>query len=72
MAKITSKTQQVNLVEVKFVWQTSNPPANGARQGNYFASPEIIEVKIRYRQTDRQTDKFFDTIYGGVWIFSSS
>ena len=25
------------------------------------ASPEIIEVKFRYRQTD----KFFDTIYGG-------
>ena len=30
------------------------PPANGASQGNYFASPEIIEVEIRYRQTDRQ------------------
>ena len=26
----------------------------------YFASPEIIEVK----QTDGQTDKFFDIIYG--------
>ena len=23
-------------------------------------------------KTDRQTDKFFDTIYGGVWIFSFS
>ena len=41
------------------------PPANGASQGNffqakipkmavYFASPEIIDVKIRHRQTDRQ------------------
>ena len=29
---------------------------------------EIIEVKFRYRQTD----KLFDTIYGGVWIFSIS
>ena len=34
----------------------------------YFASPEIIEVKFCYRQTD----KFFDTISGGMWIFSSS
>ena len=34
----------------------------------YFASPEIIEVKIG----NRQTDKFFDTIYGCVLIFSSS
>ena len=32
----------------------------------YFASPEIIEVEICYRQTD----KFYDTIYGCVWIFS--
>ena len=38
----------------------------------YFASRETIEVEIRYRQTDRQTDKLFDTIYGCVWIFSSS
>ena len=46
----------------------------------YSASPKIIEVEIRHRQTDkqtdrqtnRQTDKFFDTIYGWVWIFSSS
>ena len=33
----------------------------------YFASPEINEVEIRHRQTD----KFFDTKYGFVWIFSS-
>ena len=32
---------------------------------NYFASPEIIEVKICYRQTD----KFFDTIYGVCGFF---
>ena len=36
------------------------------------ASPEIIGVKVCNRQTDRQTDKFFDTIYGGIWIFSFS
>ena len=34
---------------------------------NYSDSPEIIEVK----QTDRQTDKFFDTINVGRWIFLS-
>ena len=31
----------------------------------YFTSPDIIEVKICYIQTDGQTDKFFNTIYGG-------
>ena len=30
------------------------------------ASPEIIWVKVH----NRQTDKFFDTKYGGMWIFS--
>ena len=30
-----------------------------------FASPEIIGVKVDHRQTD----KFFDNIYGGMWIF---
>ena len=34
------------------------------------ASPEIIGFKV-YRQTDRQTEKFFDTIYGGMHIFLS-
>ena len=34
----------------------------------YFAGPEILEFKIR----DRQTDKYFDTIYKCVWIISSS
>ena len=29
------------------------------------ASPEIIEVKVCHRQSH----KFFDTIYGGMWIF---
>ena len=28
-----------------------------------------IEVKIHHRQTDKQTNKLFDTIYGGVHIF---
>ena len=37
----------------------------------YFASPKIIMVKICHRQTDGQTDKFFDTIYWCVWVFSS-
>ena len=70
---------------VKFVWQISYPPGNGVSQGNYFPvkihfpglmpnsnniddlvqKQLIIEVKIRYRQTD----KFFDTICGCVWIF---
>ena len=31
---------------------------------------EIIGVKVCHRRTDRQTDTFFDTIYGDVWIFS--
>ena len=65
---------------MKFVRQISYYPANGVRQGNYFlpkshklvqfcsAIPEIIGVKVYYRQTD----KFFDTIYGGVLIFSFS
>ena len=30
------------------------------------ASPKIIGVKV----CSRQTDKFFETIYGGMWIFS--
>ena len=34
----------------------------------YSASPEIIGVKVYHRQTD----KFFDTIYRGRWIFSFS
>ena len=29
------------------------------------ASPEIIGVKVNHRQTD----KFFDNIFGGMWIF---
>ena len=33
-----------------------------------FSSPEIIGVKFG----NRQTDKFFDTIYGCMWIFSLS
>ena len=37
----------------------------------WFASPEIIGVKFCNRRMDRQTDKFFDTIYGGVWFFLS-
>ena len=48
------------------------PSGNGASLGNffsYFASHEIIEVKICYRQRDGQADKSFDTIYGGVRIF---
>ena len=32
----------------------------------------IIEVKIRNSQTNRQKDKFFETINRCVWIFSSS
>ena len=39
------------------------PPANGVNLGNYFASPEIIEVKIHNRQIDRH---IFDTVYGWV------
>ena len=34
-----------------------------------FASPEIIWVEFGNRQTNRQKNKFFDTIYGGMWIF---
>ena len=37
-----------------------------------FSSPQIIGVKVYHRQTNRQTNKFFDTIYGGMWIFSFS
>ena len=36
----------------------------------YFTTPDIIEVKIHHRQTDGQTDKCFDTIYGCMLIFS--
>ena len=36
------------------------------------ASPEIIGVKVCNRWTDRQTDKVFDAIYWGMWIFSFS
>ena len=32
------------------------------------ASPELIVFKVDHRQKD----KFFDTIYGGMWIFSFS
>ena len=49
---------------MKFVRQCSYPPRNGASLGSYlskngcfwayFASPEIIEVKICDRRTDRQ------------------
>ena len=43
------------------------PPTNRASQGNYFASPEIIEVKICHRQTDGQTNSL--TPYTGVCGF---
>ena len=33
------------------------------------ASPEIIGVKVRHRQTDRQN---IDTVYGWVCVFFSS
>ena len=37
-----------------------------------FASPEIIRIKfVRDGQTDRQTDKFFDTIHGVCGFFLS-
>ena len=36
------------------------------------ASPEIIGVKVDHRQTDRQTDKFWDTIYGVCGFFLSA
>ena len=52
------------------------PPANNASLGSYLSQNDyfgqnqaIIEVKISNRQTDRQTDKFFDTIYGGCVDF---
>ena len=45
--------------------QISYPPRNGASLGSYldffglfyFATPEIIGVEFRHRQTDRQTDR---------------
>ena len=47
-----------NKVEVKFVWQISYPPANGASLGSYLVK--------NWQQTHGQTDKFSDTIYGCV------
>ena len=38
----------------------------------YLRRNNILSIIIRNRQTDRQTDKLFDTIYRFVWIFSSS
>ena len=35
-----------NQVEVKFVWQISYPPANGASQGNYFL-PKYATIQAR-------------------------
>ena len=35
---------QINYVEVKFVWQISFPPENGASQGNYFSGKNVISV----------------------------
>ena len=32
---VIDKVNSINEVEVKFVWQISCPPANGACQGNY-------------------------------------
>ena len=55
------------------MWQISYPPTNGASLGSYFfspfyfASPELIEVKICYRQMDRQTNSL--TPYLGVCGF---
>jgi hypothetical protein len=38
----------------------------------YLASPEIFGVEFCNRQTDRQSHKFLDTIYGWVSVFFSS
>ena len=32
---IIAKIWEINYVEVKFMWQISYPPANGASQGNF-------------------------------------
>ena len=48
------------------------PPANGASQANYFLPKSHKLANFEEKTgivTDRQTDKFFDTIYGGMWIF---
>ena len=39
-------------VEVKFVWQISYPPANGASLGSYFCVQKFCN-----RQTNGQTDR---------------
>ena len=66
-------------VEVKFVWQISYPSADGVSQGNYFlpishklTQPWWLGVIGSKFLTARQTDKFFDPIYGCMWIFSFS
>ena len=62
------------------MWQISYPPANGASHGNYFLLKShklAFEEKKAYEnssrsETDRQTDKFFDTIYGECRFFLSA
>ena len=71
---------------MKFVWQISYPPANGSSLVSYKCrfSPKMIGLgrtgkmgptktalapKLFWRGV---TDRFFDTIYGCVWIFSFS
>ena len=57
---------------VKFVWQISYPPANGASLGSYLvknASSEIFKVK---NLTDRQTDRQSHKMLTPVCVFFSS
>ena len=64
------------------MWQITYPPANGAslgsnlvknvlfvKKGEYFCGLAPYENDIATLVTDRQTDKFFDTVYGCVCGF---
>ena len=44
------------------------PPCEWGKSGYIF----LCNWGQSLSQTDRQTDKFFDAIYGGMWIFSFS
>ena len=51
----------------KIGWTNTGLAVNGAEIFEIY----IIGAKFGNRQTNRQTDKFFDTIYGGMFFFLS-
>ena len=60
-----------NGVPTSYMWRKNEEKGPILSENSEYKNCEkyIIGVKAYHRQTDRQMDKFFDTIYRGVQIF---